>query len=263
MLARMGNKVLDRRVRNILIATGIGTVIFGGALAFFLFTYLGKEEDTVQKKTSEFITAIEANNPGLAPEGGDEYVTGIRNAFGPVQSITPLDRRKKSSGSGNNSRSWWVSEVLVRSERGAAVLEIRWGTTGFLSPTKMKIDQVYELEPKKIHSSLSKADRADVKAGFKARGSDIYDSFDLTPFFQQNEPERIGRTKPPADVDAPQEVEPPVDVEPTPPSNAPSAEEVEKERRRGEREQRKNQKRLECVQDAKGDVNKLQKCAQI
>jgi hypothetical protein len=260
----MGNSILDRRVRNIIIGTVAATVVFGAGLAFFLFSYLGKEEDAVTEKTAEFIAAIEKNDPGAAPEGGDEYVTGIRNAYGPIQEIRSLDRRKKSSGSGNNSRSWWVSEFLLKSERGAAVLEIRWATSGFLKPGNQNISQVYELEPGKVHSSLSKEDGDAIKRGFKARGSDVFDSFDLNPTFQRLEPGRIGKSKPPA------EAEPPADVEPTPVPDAPSPEEVEKEqrlaekeRKRIEREQRKADRRLKCVQDAKGDVNKLQKCAQI
>src|SRR4051812_39743696 len=114
----------SRSTRKILIVVFTATAVFAVLLAAFLFWYLGNEEDAVTKSTDEFIAALEAKDPDAAPKGGADYVRGIPIAFGPVQDAERLKVEKISRGSGSNSRSFWVSEVLLRTERGAAVVEI-------------------------------------------------------------------------------------------------------------------------------------------
>ncbi len=233
----------DNRARNIVIASLLGTLVFMAALGGFLWWYLGSEEDAVRDASDELITAIEQKDPGKAPDDAADYATGVPKYFGPVRDLKVVDARKVSRRNSTNSASqvsWWTTTLFLRSERGAAVLLVTFDQS--LDPHDAKIIGIRELSPGKVtDGALSAAELKDVEAGFKSRGGKTANTVKLSGVLPEDSPS-------PAD-----EPEPDKPAKPVP---APDRDEIERRRREGQR-------RLRCVQEARGDVDKLQKCAEL
>src|SRR4051794_25171359 len=158
------------------------TAAFMVALGGFLFWFLGGEDDAVKKSATQFAAAIQSNDADAAPEGGGRYVDGIRAYFGPVKSAKLVHEYKKSDNGGPNTAddtSYWVAQILLRTERGPAVVEVRYDNNS-LDPSHQDLQQVYELEPSGIPGdALARTDRADVKRAFASRGGRAADSIKL------------------------------------------------------------------------------------
>ena len=180
----------SNRVRNIVIASLVGTLLFMAALGGFLWWYLGSEEDAVREASNDLIAAIEDKDPGQAPADSADYVTGLPKYFGPIQDAKVVDARKVSRRNSTNSSSqvsWWTSTILLHSERGAALLLVTFDQS--IDPKDAKIVSVRELSPGKVaDGALSAEEARDVKAGFKSRGGETANAVELSGVLPEDSP---------------------------------------------------------------------------
>jgi len=96
------------------------------AVAIAVFWLLGNAEKSTRHASTQFAAALENGDPSAAPAGGPDYVDGVRAYFGPVSSAKVIDAHNKSINTGDSAdtRSYYVADMLLRSERGAAVIEL-------------------------------------------------------------------------------------------------------------------------------------------
>jgi hypothetical protein len=196
--------------RKLLALILIPTAVFMVALGGFLFWFLGGEEDAVKTSANQFAAAIVANNPSAAPEGGEAYVRGVRARFGPVQSAQLVSEYKKGDNGGSSTAddtSYWLAQIALRTERGPAVVEVRYDNNS-LDPKNQEIRTVYEV--KRDHS----------------HGPDLASS--QSPAAEPPAP--IAETPVPAPAATPKVADDPA---------------------------------IRCLKKAKGDVEKLQRCAEL
>ena len=238
----------SNKTRNIVIASLVGSLLFAAALGGFLWWYEGNEKDAAQKASDEMAVALQENEPSKAPDGASDYVSGMRQYFGPIKDAKTVDVRQVDNYSETtnsaNDRSWWTSTIFLHSERGAALVLVSFEDS--LDPHDAKVDDIRELNPKKVaKGALTAAELKDAKRAFKARGGKAANSLVLDGTFPE---EKAGSSSSdPTDVpDAPAEpAPPPVDRDAI------------------ERQQREGRRRLKCVQDAHGDIDKLKKCSEL
>ena len=237
----------SNRTRNIVIASLVGSLLFAAALGGFLWWYEGNEKDAAQKASDEMSVALQENEPSKAPDGGSDYVSGMRQYFGPIKDAKTVDVRQVDNYSQTtnsaNDRSWWTSTIYLRSERGAALVLVTFEDS--FDPHDAKIDDIRELNPKKVaKGALTPAELKDAKRAFKARGGKTANALVLDGTFPKGKPGSTSSD--PTDIgDAPAAPAPPVDRDAI------------------ERRQREGQRRLKCVQNAHGDIDKLKKCAEL
>jgi hypothetical protein len=209
--------------------------IFGGgaivAVAFTvtLFWILGKSEQTARDASTRFAAALVHNDPSAAPPGADDYVTGVRSYFGPVTSARVIGARNEHVRTGDNAdtRSFCVTQLLLRSKRGPAVIEVEFDNHALFSD---RVSSVHEVEPDDARGLSSRA-REQVEAAYAARGGNAADLIALG----------TARAAVPAPTPAA------VPISPAAPKRT--------------ARQRAARKQLRCVQRAGGDVAKLQECA--
>jgi hypothetical protein len=230
------------KTRNIVIAVLVATFVFCAALGGFLWWYEGNEKDAAQNASDDLAAALQADKTSGGPDGAGDYLAGIPEYFGPVKDAKTVDVRQVDNYSETtnsaNDRSWWTSTIFMHTERGAALLLVTFDDT--IDPRDAKIESVRELSPRKVaKGALTATELADAKRGFKARGGKAANLVELQGVF----PERSGPA--PAVPDAPAEAAPPVDRDAI------------------ERQRRKGQRRLKCVQDAQGDIDRLKKCSEL
>lgn len=214
-----------------------------GALAFtgVLFVMIGPDQKPAGKAAQQLAAAMAANDPSAAPRGTAEFVKGVRTAYGPVREARALEayRKRIESGSEGHYITFWVTEIFVRAKRGAAVLEFE-NEDGTLT-------DIREVEPGEIHASLDEQTHDAVITGFAERGAKPADWMTLNGTFladgrvrdtveDERRERKRGKSRPVATPRLPAEVE---------------------------KMQKQADKRLQCVQDADGDVTKLQKCGNL
>ena len=114
--------------RRMLILIVGGTAAFMVAVAVAVFWLLGKSEESTRHASAQFAAALEKNDPSAAPAGGADYVEGVRAYFGPVTSAEVVDAHNKSINTGDSAdtRSYFVADLLLRTKRGAAVIELEF-----------------------------------------------------------------------------------------------------------------------------------------
>jgi len=200
-----------------------GTAVFMAAVAVAVFALLGMQEKTARSAATKFAVALVHNDSDAAPPGAGDYVTGVRAHFGPVTSAKVIGSHNKHINTGDNAdtRSFFVSEVLLRTERGPAAIELEFDNHALNSE---RVSRVYEIEPGDA-PGLGAKERKQLETAYAARGGRPADQLALS---KTTAPER------PA-------IAPPVPV--------PASESARPD------------KRLRCVQRANGDVTKLQECA--
>jgi hypothetical protein len=236
MLAAMSTST---KTRNIVIASLVGSLLFAAGLGGFLWWYEGNEEDAARTATNELAAALNDNDDSQAPDGASDYVAGMRGYFGPIREAKTVDVRQVDNYSeatnSANDRSWWTSTIFLRSERGAALVLVTFADS--FDPRDAKVEDIRELNPKKVAGgALTAEEMVDARRGFKARGGKAAKSLVLDGTF-------------PDESDNPEEPAKPV---PAPPSR----EDLDRRREEG-------RKRLKCVQDAQGDIEKLKKCSEM
>lgn len=172
-LAHAGRMHSANSVRNIVIISIVGSLLFAGGIGAFVFWYEGNEKDAAQKTSDELAAALVDNKPSKAPDGASEYVKGVRKWFGPIKSAKTVDVRQvdnygQTSSTGDD-RSWWTSTVFLRTERGAALLLVTFADS--FDPKDARVESVRELNPKKVADGvLTSTEAGDARAGFKSRG---------------------------------------------------------------------------------------------
>jgi hypothetical protein len=206
-----------------------GIAVFSVVLSVALFWILGKSEKTARQATTEFAAALVHNDPGAAPPGAQEYVSGLRAYFGPVTGtrITRAHNRHVTTGNTADTRSFFVTELLLRTKRGPAAIELEFDNHAMFSD---EVSGVHELEPDDAHG-LSERDRERLEAAYEARGGKPADllAVNPTPAAPQPTTEAHAKTQPPPEHSSARH--------------------------------RAAEKQLRCVQNADGDVVKMQRCA--
>jgi hypothetical protein len=203
-----------------------GTAVFMAVVAASVFWLLGKQEQTARHAATQFAAALVHNDPGAAPAGAGDYVTGVRAHFGQVTNASVIGAHNKAVGEEPYTRTFFVAELLLHTRRGPAVVELEFDNHDLLGSEE--VSGLYELEPDDAHLSADVRNR--LQAAYMARGGKPADQIALSgATLQPTTPTSAGQS-------------------PLQASGATS--------RLG-----RGQKQLRCVQRAAGDVEKLLKCA--
>jgi hypothetical protein len=216
-----------RRLARILAAT-LSSMAVVGVVCLVL---LGKQEHTARHSATRFAAALVHDDPAAAPPGAAEYVHGVRRYFGPVTSARVIGAHNKGVDTGDNAdtRSFFVVEMLLGSQRGPAVIELEYDNHALLSE---RVSRIYELTPDHA-PALSKAERRQLDAAFADRGGEPADAGELSPVAAPTAPAlHIPRPAMPRRQK----------LHVVSPASTPQG------------------AQLRCVQSAHGDVVKLQKC---
>jgi hypothetical protein len=184
----------EDRLRNIIIVSV--TIIVAIAMVA-LFWILRKSNEATIHASTKFATAVVHNDPGAAPDGGGDYVTGVRAYFGPVSSARVIDSHNHGVNTGDNAdtRSYYVGDILLNTRRGPAVIELEFDNHSLANASE-KISGIHELAPDKVRRhKLSAADRHALEAAFAQRGGKAANEIKLNGALA----ELPKRTAPPTD----------------------------------------------------------------
>jgi hypothetical protein len=153
--------------RGLILILG-GTAVFCVLVAVAVFALLGHQEKTARHGTERFASALVSGNPAAAPEGADGYVRGIRAHFGPVLATRVIGAHNHSVNTGDSAdtRSYFVTELLLQTRRGPAVVEVDFDNHSLSSDA---VSSVRELSPNDAPGLAPSARRA-LDAAFAARG---------------------------------------------------------------------------------------------
>jgi hypothetical protein len=205
----------ETRLRNVII---IGVTLVVAVAMLALFWILRKSNEHTIHASTKFASALVRNDPGAAPKGGADYVTGIRAYFGPVASARVIDSHNHGVNTGNSAdtRSYYVGDILLNTQRGPAVIELEFDNES-LSNSSEKISSIHELAPDKVRKhKLSSSDRDALEAAFAQRGGKPGE------LLAQSSPVKVKVQLKPVKIHV--------------------------------------DKHLKCIQDAHGDVRKMQRC---
>jgi hypothetical protein len=207
-----------------------GTLIVGG-----VFWMIGKNEKAAGHAATRFAAALVKNDPDAAPKGSPEYIRGMRAYFGAVTGARVIGtHNERADADTNTSRTYPVADLLLRSKRGPAVIELAFDNGGIASE---KVTGLYELAPDDA-PKLPARERERLASAFADRGGIPADGETLGHATAEA---RRPATPPPS-------VAQPVIARPAATKPSP--------RMRAARAQ------LRCVQRAHGDVTKLAACTQ-
>jgi hypothetical protein len=202
----------------------LAVVIVGG-----VFWAIGKNEHAAGRAATRFATALVENNPDAAPKGSPEYVKGMRAYFGGVTGARVIGtHNERADADTSTSRTYPVADLLLRSGRGPAVIELAFDNGGIGSE---KVTGIYELAPDDA-PKLPAGKRQQLASAFAERGG--------IPADQDTLKQGSAETRQPAPP-------PPAGAQPASPKPNPQVRAARKE--------------LRCVQRARGDATKLMECA--
>ena len=159
---------MNRRLA-FLIVGATTTLTIGVAIAVFWF--LGNAEKAARHASTQFAAALENRDPSEAPPGGAGYVSSLHARFGPIRSAGVIDAHNKSINTGDSAdtRSYFVADLLLRTARGPAVIELEYDNHS-LSNASETVSGVHELRPDKVPAgALGARDRAALAAAYAAR----------------------------------------------------------------------------------------------
>jgi hypothetical protein len=154
--------------RRLVIMICVASTAFSLLVGAGLWWFLGNANDAALHASTMFATALERDDPNAAPPGASGFVPALRAALGPVSSAEVLGAHNKSVGHGDDARSDYVADVLVRAARGPAVLELAFDNHSF-SMKSEKVSGLYELAPDKV-DGLSPREKSELSAAYAARG---------------------------------------------------------------------------------------------
>ena len=193
-----------------------------------IFWLLGNGDKAARHASTQFGAALVRE--GEPPKGGEDFVRGVRAYFGGVSGARVIDARNHSVGSGQSSRTYHVADVLLETKRGPAVLELAFDSPS-LTYSSERVTNVYELAPRDVpDSALSDGEFEALAKAFVKRGGEPADSIKLDGAFIR---------------DAATPVAAPAKVKRIVPDKA----------------QKDAMTTMRCVQAAKGDIEKLQRCS--
>jgi hypothetical protein len=222
MRTRRSDTMSGRRI--FVLAVFSAAAIVGG-----IFWGIGKNEQAAGHAATRFAAALVENDPGAAPKGSPEYIKPMRAYFGAVTGARVIGtHNERADANTSTSRTYPVADLLLRSARGPAVIELAFDNGGIGSE---KVTGIYELDPGDA-PKLPARDREQLARAFAERGG--------IPADEDTLKQATAQTRQPA---APR------------PGGAPPA------RPKPNPELRAAQNELRCVQRARGDVTKLMQCA--
>ena len=166
MHRRLGR--MDRLVIVIIAAT----IVFSAVVSAFVLWSLDRAEESTRDASGQFAAAIERGEADSAPDGAERYVEGIRAHFGPVARATVIDARNKGINTGDNAdtRSFFIADLLLDTERGLAVVEVEFDNHSFANNSQ-HVSAVYELAPDDVpDDALEPATHRALALAFAARG---------------------------------------------------------------------------------------------
>lgn len=140
-------------------------VLFAAAIPVVLLIN-GKSETTAREAATRFAAALVHNDPGSAPSGGDDDVRRLRTHFGAVTDARVIRVHNKSVNGidARNRHSFFVAELLLRTARGPAVIELEFPS----APFDDRVDGVQELPPGRA-SGLSGQQRVKLASAYQKR----------------------------------------------------------------------------------------------
>jgi hypothetical protein len=206
----------------------VNAVVMGAIIVGSVFWLIGKNEEAAGHAAKRFAGALVHDDRRAAPPGAREYVTGLRAYLGPVTGARVIGTHNEHAGSGSSSRTFPVADVLLRSPRGPAVIELAFDNGGVASE---KVTSIYELDPDDA-PELPARERTRLASAYAARGGIPADE---SAFKKATDHHQRRPTPPPAEAS------------PVRANHGPRW--------------HKAQKELRCVQRARGDVVKLMECA--
>jgi len=207
----------------------VQVVVMAAVIVGVVFWAIGKNEHAAGHGAARFAAALLDNDRRAAPDGAREYVTGVRAYFGPVTGARVIGTHNERADSGTkSSRTFPVADLMLRSARGPAVIELAFDNGGIGSE---EVTSVYELALDDA-PRLSARDHEQLASAYAARGG--------IPANESTFKQLTAQTRQPP-APRPAEASP---VRANPSSGS-----------------RKAQKQLRCVQRARGDVTKLLECA--
>ena len=215
------------------------TAAFGVFVCVALFWLLGNGENAARHASTQFATALVTKNPAQGPKGATDYIDGIHANYGPVKSARVIDARNTSHGSGQSAYTYFVADVLLETAKGPIVFELAFNSPS-LDNKSETVTGVHELAPADVpDDALSDAEFVALGKAFEARGGQVADDRDINGVWL------------PSDKRTPQ---------------APNALQKLIQKEIGKRTpkpptQSTTNTMLECVQKAKGDVEKMSRCA--
>jgi hypothetical protein len=216
--------------RNVIVILAL-TFVFIVGLAAFLFWYLGGQESAAKSEANKFASALVKHDPAAAPPKGDDYVRGIWKAYRRVDDAKVIETHQKSHNDPNSTSgySWWVADMLLHTGRGVVVIELAF-EPNHIDPKEQVIDDVDELTPGRVPGgALDDKTLARLASDQRERGGEPETDFTLS--VNESGSPRIAVPEVPAGASrAPGFETPPV---------------------------------IKCIQAAKGDVLKIQKCAKL
>jgi hypothetical protein len=120
-------------------------VVTGAATVAAVFWGIGKNEKAAGDAGTRFAAALVDNDPAAAPKGAREYIPGVRAYFGAVTGARVIGtHNERADANTDSSRTYPVADLLLRSARGPAVIELAFDNGGIGSE---KVTGVYELAP--------------------------------------------------------------------------------------------------------------------
>lgn len=221
--------------------SGVGTL----GISLLLFFTLTGHEKAAHKSSTQFASALVSKDPALAPKGAVDYFDGIQANFGPVKSARVIDTRNTSHGSGQSAHTYFVGDVLLETAKGPMVVELTFNG-GMLVKGYDKVTGIEELAPVDVpDDALSDGEFVALAKAFVARGGRPADNTQLDGTWLDSDkrtpqkPNALQKAirkaiKTPAPPKAGQDVIPPA-----------------------------ARKQMDCVSSAKGDVEKLTRCASL
>jgi len=226
----------------IVLALVSAAVIVGG-----VFWAIGKNKQAAGHAATRFAAALVDNDPDAAPKGSPDYIKGTRAYFGAVTGARLIGtHNERADANTNSSRTYPVADVLLRSARGPAVIELAFDNGGIGSE---KVTGIHELRPADA-PKLPARIREQLASAFAKRGGIAADADTLRHATaatrraaEVRQAAAIRKAAAPASALArAARVAQPAPAEPTPAMRAARSE-------------------LRCVQRARGDVTKLLACS--
>ncbi|MDA0162875.1 hypothetical protein OM076_21555 [Solirubrobacter ginsenosidimutans] len=132
----------------------------------------GKNSGGAREASTQFAAAVVNQNPRLAPKGAESYVADIEKRFGAVSGARVIDTHNTHHGHGDSATSNYVSDVLLETAKGPAVVELVFDAAFMVWGTKTVTD-IEELAPVDVpDDALSDDEFVALAKAFVARGGE-------------------------------------------------------------------------------------------
>ena len=159
---------MNRRLAFLILGA---TTTFTIGVAIAVFWFLGNAEKSARHASTQFAAALENSDPSEAPAGGAGYVSSLQAHFGPIRSAGVIDAHNKSINTGDSAdtRSYFVADLLLRTARGPAVIELEYDNHSFSNASET-VSGMHELRPDQVPGdALGARDRAALVSAYATR----------------------------------------------------------------------------------------------